>query len=145
MGRGRGRAEVGWKWWWRNLDREWGIRWGMQEVEIVEECGSRGEGRWVGGDTSGRGNEGEKGREMGSWRGRGWRCCDLAVAAAATAAAAAAAGRQHASFSRTRQGEAAVSAAARGGAAAAEAAVSLLPCSSLSSHLRGRVLLSFFK
>ena len=38
--------------------------------------------------------------------------------------------------------------AARGGAAAvatAEAAVGLLPCSSLSSHLRGMRLLSFFK
>ena len=29
------------------------------------------------------GNEGEKGKEMGSWRGRGWRCCDLTAAAAA--------------------------------------------------------------
>ena len=63
---------------------------------------------------------------MGPWRGRGWRCCDLAAAAAA--------GRLHAGNSRTRQGEAAVSAAgtavARGGAAAvaaAEAAVCLLP------------------
>ena len=39
-------------------------------------------------------------------------------------------------------------AAARGGAtavAAAEAAVGLLPCSSLSSHLRGMMILSFFK
>ena len=60
------------------------------------------------------------------------------------AAAAAAAGRLRAGQSRTKQGEAAVSAtgtaAARGGAAAvaaAEAAVGLLPCSSLSSHLRG--------
>ena len=65
------------------------------------------------------------------------------------AAAAAAAGRLHTDNSWTRQGEAAVSAArtaaARGGAAAAEAAVGLLPCSSLSSHLRGRRLLSFFK
>ena len=67
------------------------------------------------------------------------------------AAAAAAAGRLHADNSWTRQGEAAVSAAgtaaARGGAAAAEAAaaVGLLPCPSLSSHLRGRELLSFFK
>ena len=67
------------------------------------------------------------------------------------AAAAAAAGRLRAGQSRTKQGEAAVSAtgtaAALGGAAAvaaaeaavaaAEAAVGLLPCSSLSSHLRG--------
>ena len=52
----------------------------------------------------------------------------------------------------TKQGEAAASAAgtaaARRGAAAvaaAEAAVGLPPCSSLSSHLRGRSLLSFFK
>ena len=79
---------------------------------------------------------------------KGWRCRDPA----AVAAAAAAAGRLHADNSWTRQGEAAVSAAgtaaARGGAAAvaaAEAAVGLLPCSSLSSHLRGRRLLSFFK
>ena len=42
----------------------------------------------------------------------------------------------------------AILAAARGSAAAvvaAEAAVGLLPRSSLSSHLRGRALLSFFK
>ena len=83
--------------------------------------------------------------------------------AAAAAAAAAAAGRLHANNSWTRLGEAAVSttgtSAAYGGAAAgtavacggatavaaAEAAVGLLPCSSLSSHLRGRMLLSFFK
>ena len=77
---------------------------------------------------------------------RGWWCSELA------AAAAAAAGRLHASNERTRRGEAAVSAAgtaaARGGAAAvaaAEAAVGLLPCSSLSSHLRGMIILSFFK
>ena len=46
----------------------------------------------------------------------------------------------------SRQGEAAVSAAARGHATAAtEAAVGLLPQPSLSSHLRGRSLFSFFK
>ena len=52
----------------------------------------------------------------------------------------------------TKQGEAAASAvgtaAARRGAAAvaaAEAAVGLPPYSSLSSHLRGRSFLSFFK
>ena len=71
------------------------------------------------------------------------------------AAEAAAAGRLHAGNTRSGQGEAAVLAAgttaARGGAAAvaaaeaAEAAVGLLPGSSLSSHLRGRRLLSFFK
>ena len=59
----------------------------------------------------------------------------------------AAAGRLHADNSWTRQGEAAVSAAgtaaARGSAAAV--AVGLLPCPSLSSHLRGRELLSFFE
>ena len=66
--------------------------------------------------------------------------------------AAAATGRLHAGDTRPRQGEAADSAAgtaaARGGAAAvaaAEAAVGLLYRSSLSSHLRGRFLLSFFK
>ena len=73
---------------------------------------------------------------------RSWRCRDLAVAAAA--------GWLHAGNQRTRQGEAAGTAAARGGAAAvaaaeAEAAVGLLPCSSLSSHLRGMIILSFFK
>ena len=73
-----------------------------------------------------------------------WWCCGPAVAAAA--------GGLHVDIQRTRQGEAAVSAAstaaARGGAAAvvaAGAAVGLLPCSSLSSHLRGMMILSFFK
>ena len=51
---------------------------------------------------------------------------------------------------RSSQGEAVVSAAgtavAHGSAvAAAEAAVGLLPRSSLSSHLRGSSLISFFK
>ena len=63
--------------------------------------------------------------------------------------AAAATGRLHAGDTRPRQGEAADSAAgtaaARGGAAAVAAAVGLLCRSSLSSHLRGRFLLSFFK
>ena len=68
------------------------------------------------------------------------------------AAAAAAAGWLRVGNTRSRQGEAAVSAAgtvaARGSAAAmaaAEVVVGLLPRSSLSSHLRGRSLLSFFK
>ena len=68
------------------------------------------------------------------------------------AAAATAAGRLYADDTRSRPGEAAVSAAgtaaARGGAAAvaaAEAAVGLLPRSSLSSHLRWSLLLSFLQ
>ena len=74
---------------------------------------------------------------------RGWWCSELAAAAAR---------RLHAGNERTRQGEAAVSAAGtaatRGGVVAvatAEAAVGLIPCSSLSSHLRGMIILSFFK
>ena len=78
----------------------------------------------------------------------------------AAVAAAAAAGWLHTGNTRSRQAEAADSAAgtaaARCGAAAAvaaaeaavaaaEAAVGLLPRSSFSSHLRGRMLLSFFK
>ena len=70
----------------------------------------------------------------------------------AAVAAAAAAGWLQAGNTRSRQAEAVDSAAgmaaARCGAAAvaaAEAAVGLLPRSSLSSHLRGRMLLSFFK
>ena len=73
---------------------------------------------------------------------RSWRCSDLAAVV----------GWLHAGNQRTRQGEAAGlaagMAAARGGAAAvaaAEAAVGLLPCSSLCSHLRGMIILSFFK
>ena len=65
---------------------------------------------------------------------RSWRCSDLVAAAAA--------GWLHAGNQRTRQGEAVGTAAV---VAAAEAAVGLLPCSSLSSHLRGMIILSFFK
>ena len=73
--------------------------------------------------------------------GRGWRHSDPPAVAAA--------GWLRIGNTRSRQGESAVSAAgtaaARGSAvAAAKAVVGLLPRSSLSSHLRGRTLLSFF-
>ena len=79
--------------------------------------------------------EGERDGGAAIWRLRQQRRPE----AAATAAAA---GRLHDDTQRTRQGEAAVSAAgtaATRGGAAAEAAVGLLPCSSLSSHLRGEI------
>ena len=57
------------------------------------------------------------------------------------------AGTAAAELAGSGQGETAAStaAAAAAAAAAAEAAVGLLPRSSLSSHLRGSSLLSFFK
>ena len=96
--------------------------------------------RWARGGSGGRGipqgrgwglrgdredgNEGGGGGGSGPWKGKGWRCGDMAAAA----------GRLHTGNLRSRQGEAAVSAAgtaaARGGAAAVaavEAAVGLLP------------------
>ena len=75
---------------------------------------------------------------------RGWQCCDLAAVVAD--------GRLHEDNQRTRLGEAAASTAGttavRGGAAAVAAAVAAVGpplCSSLSSHLKWRMLLSFFK
>ena len=86
-----------------------------------------------------RSMEGERNGGAAIWRRRQQRRPEVAATAAA-------AGRLHDDTQRTRQGEAAVSAAgmaaARGGAAsvaAAEAAVGLLPCSSLSSYLRGEI------
>ena len=114
-------------------------------MAIVEEDVFRG---WKGLQV--RIDDGSKMMRWGKLEARGgddrrsWQCSDLAAAAAA--------GWLHAGNQRTRQGEAAGSAvgtaATRGGAAAvaaAEAAVGLLPCSSLSSHLRGIIILPFFK
>ena len=91
----------------------------------------------MGQDDGDGGSGGEGGGGAAIWRRRRRR-----------PEAAAAAGGRHDDNPRTKQGEAAASAAGTAAArrgAAAEAAVGLPPCSSLSSHLRGRLLLSFFK